>query len=54
MRGSRAWHTGLWEGQSSALYLNVLDGPRATRLDEAAIERSPFAVAFLDAFAPRR
>jgi CubicO group peptidase (beta-lactamase class C family) len=66
-----AWHTGLWEGQYSALYLKVLDGSRAerltlillansdalqwpTRLDEAAIERSPFAVAFLDAFAVRR
>jgi len=65
-----AWHTGLWDGQYSALYLKVLDGPRAerltlillansdalkwtTRLDEAAIERSPFAVAFLDAFAVR-
>jgi CubicO group peptidase (beta-lactamase class C family) len=70
-RGRRiAWHTGLWEGQYSALYLKVLDGTRAervtlillansdglqwpTRLDEAAIERSPFAVAFLDAFAIR-
>jgi len=66
-----AWHTGLWEGQYSALYLKVLGDTRAehttlillansdglrwpTRLDEAAIERSPFAVAFLDAFAPRR
>jgi hypothetical protein len=65
------WHTGLWEGQYSALYLKVLGDTRAerftlillansdglrwpTRLDEAAIERSPFAVAFLDAFAPRR
>jgi CubicO group peptidase (beta-lactamase class C family) len=66
-----AWHTGLWDGQYSALYLKVLGDIRAehatlillansdalqwpTRLDEAAIERSPFAVAFLDAFAPRR
>lgn len=72
-RGGRrlAWHTGLWEGQYSALYLKVLDGTRAERttlillansdglswpmrLDEATIERSPFAAAFLDAFAPRR
>jgi len=71
-RGRRvAWHTGLWEGQYSALYLKVLGDTRAerytlillansdglrwpTRLDEAAIERSPFAVAFLDAFAPHR
>ncbi|MEO8334815.1 MAG: serine hydrolase domain-containing protein [bacterium] len=66
-----AWHTGLWEGQYSALYLKVIDGPRAervtlillansdglqwpTRLDEAAIGRSSFAAAFLDAFVPRR
>jgi CubicO group peptidase (beta-lactamase class C family) len=62
-----AWHTGLWEGKYSALYLKVLsevpserftlvllansDGLRwETRFDEAAIERSPFAVAFLRAF----
>lgn len=62
-----AWHTGLWEGKYSALYLKVLsevpaerftlvllansDGLRwESRLDEAAIERSPFAVAFLRAF----
>jgi CubicO group peptidase (beta-lactamase class C family) len=62
-----AWHTGLWEGQYSALYLKVLgssaaerltlillansDGLRwPARLDEAAIERSPFATAFLAAF----
>lgn len=61
------WHTGLWDGQYSALYLKVLsDVPSErytlvllanseslrwqTRLDEAAIERSPFARAFLDAF----
>jgi CubicO group peptidase (beta-lactamase class C family) len=65
-RGHRvAWHTGLWEGRYSALYLTVLDEPRSTlillanseglrwpsELDEAAIERSPFAVAFLEAFA---
>jgi CubicO group peptidase (beta-lactamase class C family) len=65
-----AWHTGLWEGQYSALYLKVLndnpgerltlillansDGLRwETRLDEAAIERSPFATAFLAAFPGR-
>jgi CubicO group peptidase (beta-lactamase class C family) len=64
-----AWHTGLWEGQYSALYLKVLgdtpaerltlillansEGLRwASRLDEAAIERSPFATAFLAAFPP--
>jgi CubicO group peptidase (beta-lactamase class C family) len=62
-----AWHTGLWEGRYSALYLKVLgDAPdeRLTlvllansdglqwdsRLDEAAIERSPFAAAFLATF----
>lgn len=62
------WHTGLWDGQYSALYLKVLsDQPRErytlillansealrwpTRLDEAAVERSPFARAFLDGFA---
>jgi hypothetical protein len=62
-----AWHTGLWEGRYSALYLKVLadatrdqltlillansDGLQwPTRFDEAAIERSPFATAFLTAF----
>ena len=61
-----AWHTGLWEGQYSALYLKVLDvAPEKrltlillansdglawpSRLDEAAIERSPFATAFFAA-----
>lgn len=57
------WHTGLWEGAYSALYLKApgrrlslillanSDGLRwETRLDEAAIERSPFATAFLAAF----
>lgn len=57
------WHTGLWEGAYSALYLKAparhltlillanSDGLRwETRLDEAAIERSPFARAFLEAF----
>ncbi|MFL5542356.1 MAG: serine hydrolase domain-containing protein, partial [Longimicrobiaceae bacterium] len=65
-----AWHTGLWEGRYSALYLKVLgDAPGErltlillansdglqweTRFDEAAIERSPFATAFLAAFPPR-
>jgi CubicO group peptidase (beta-lactamase class C family) len=60
-----AWHTGLWEGRYSALYLKVLGDTPAerltlvllansdglqweTRFDEAAIERSPFATAFLD------
>ncbi len=58
-----AWHTGLWEGRYSALYLKVLSENPAERytlillanseglqwpsgLDEAAIERSPFARAF--------
>jgi CubicO group peptidase (beta-lactamase class C family) len=62
-----AWHTGLWEGRYSALYLKVLGDTPAerltlillansdalqweTRFDEAAIERSPFATAFLTAF----
>jgi CubicO group peptidase (beta-lactamase class C family) len=55
------WHTGLWEGAYSALYLKAperratlillanSDGLRwESRLDEAALERSPFARAFLD------
>lgn len=65
-----AWHTGLWEGRYSALYLKVLsevpaerltlillansDGLRwRARLDEAAVERSPFARGFLAIFASR-
>lgn len=65
-----AWHTGLWEGRYSALYLKVLGEKPAerftlillanseslqwpTRLDEAAIERSPYAMAFLYAFPAR-
>jgi CubicO group peptidase (beta-lactamase class C family) len=65
-----AWHTGLWEGQYSALYLKVLSDNAAerltlillansdglqwpTRLDEAVISRSPFAMEFLSAFRPR-
>jgi CubicO group peptidase (beta-lactamase class C family) len=57
------WHTGLWEGAYSALYLKApsrgltlillanSDGLRwESRLDEAAVERSPFAQAFLAAF----
>lgn len=53
------WHTGLWEGAYSALYLKVpeqaatllllanSDGLQwETQLNEAAIERSPFAQAF--------
>ncbi|MGI8498485.1 MAG: serine hydrolase domain-containing protein [Gemmatimonadaceae bacterium] len=61
------WHTGLWEGRYSALYLKVLSDRAAerltlillansdglqwkTRFDEAAVERSPFAAAFLMAF----
>ena len=55
------WHTGLWEGAYSALYLKVparrytlillanSDGLRwESRLNEAVLERSPFARAFLD------
>jgi CubicO group peptidase (beta-lactamase class C family) len=55
-----AWHTGLWDGAYSALYLKVPDQEATllllansdglkweTQLDEAAIERSPFARAFL-------
>ncbi|MES3035783.1 MAG: serine hydrolase domain-containing protein [Gemmatimonadota bacterium] len=67
LQGRRvAWHTGLWEGQYSALYLKVLGETPAerwtlillansdalqwpTRFDEAAIERSAFATAFLTA-----
>ncbi len=57
------WHTGLWDGCYSALYLKVpaegltlilLANSEAlkwpARLDEAAIERSDFAKAFLTAF----
>ena len=59
------WHTGLWEGAYSALYLKApqrnltvillansdgLQWPQ--RLDEAAIERSVFANAVLDAYKP--
>ena len=68
---SLAWHTGLWEGRYSALYLKVLSESRdeqltlillansdglqwSTRFDEAAIERSAFATAFLEAFPARR
>jgi CubicO group peptidase (beta-lactamase class C family) len=60
------WHTGLWEGQYSALYFKVL-GERPddrwtlillansdalqwpTRFDEAAVQRSPYAAAFMQA-----
>lgn len=57
------WHTGLWDGRYSALYVKVpergmtmvllansegLQWP--SRLDEAAIERSPYARAFFAAF----
>lgn len=65
-----AWHTGLWEGQYSALYLKTIaanqrdqftfvllansDGLQwETRLDEAAIERSPFASLLMNAFVAR-
>ena len=56
------WHTGLWEGAYSALYLKVpsrgvslilmanSDGLQfPTPLDEARIEASPFAMALIDA-----
>lgn len=57
------WHSGLWEGKYSALYLKAparnltlillanSDGLRWDNgLDEAAVERSPFAAAFLDTY----
>jgi CubicO group peptidase (beta-lactamase class C family) len=57
------WHTGLWEGAYSALYLKVPDRHLTlillansdglqweSRLDEAAAERSPFAQALLTTF----
>lgn len=63
VRGERlVWHTGLWEGAYSALYVKIpahrvalvllansdaLQYP--TPLDEARIEASPFAMALLDA-----
>ncbi|MFN8573120.1 MAG: serine hydrolase domain-containing protein [Gemmatimonadaceae bacterium] len=65
LQGRRVvWHTGLWEGRYSALYLKVLGDTPSERLTlillansdgiqwpselgEAAIERSPFARAFL-------
>lgn len=59
------WHTGLWEGAYSALYLKAPDRNLTIillansdglmwpqRLDEAAIERSVFANAVLDAYKP--
>jgi CubicO group peptidase (beta-lactamase class C family) len=66
-----AWHTGLWEGKYSALYLKVLgDTPTErftlillansdglqweSRFDEAAIERSAYATAFLSAIMSER
>ncbi len=63
VRGERlVWHTGLWEGAYSALYLKVpargvslillanSDGLQfPTPLDGATIETSPFAMALLDA-----
>jgi CubicO group peptidase (beta-lactamase class C family) len=66
VRGERlVWHTGLWEGAYSALYLKVpargvtlillanSDGLRfPTPLDGATIETSPFAMALLDALRP--
>lgn len=57
------WHTGLWEGKYSALYLKLpqrkltlillanSDGLRwENRLDEGGAVRSPFVRAFLDSF----
>ncbi|HYW08933.1 MAG TPA: serine hydrolase domain-containing protein [Longimicrobium sp.] len=63
--GRRAvWHTGVWDGAYSALYLKLpderltlillanSDGLRwESRLDEAAVERSPFAALFVRHFA---
>lgn len=59
------WHSGLWEGAYSALYLKIPDRDLTLillansdalrwdqRLDEAAVERSPFVAAFL-AYFPR-
>lgn len=65
--GRRAvWHTGLWDGAYSALYLKLPDerltlillanseGLRWNNaLSEATVERSPFAAAFLRRFARR-
>lgn len=61
------WHTGLWEGAYSALYLRApargmtlillanSDGLNwDNALDEAAVRRSPFAAAFLEAFPRER
>lgn len=67
-RGERVvWHTGLWEERYSALYAKIparsltlillanSDGLKwESRLDEAVLERSPFATAFLEAFAAPR
>jgi CubicO group peptidase (beta-lactamase class C family) len=66
VRGERlAWHTGLWEGAYSALYLKAPARGATlilfansdalqyeTPLDEARIEASPFAMAFLEALRP--
>jgi CubicO group peptidase (beta-lactamase class C family) len=63
LRGEElVWHTGLWEGAYSALYVRIpkrgvslillanSDGLQfPTPLDAATIEASPFAMAFLDA-----
>lgn len=65
-----AWHTGLWEGRYSALYLKLLDDSPEdrltlillansdalqwpTRFDEAVVDRSPYARAFVNAFPVR-
>lgn len=67
VRGERlVWHTGLWEGAYSALYLKIPargvslillangDGLQfQTPLDAATIETSPFAMALLDALSSR-
>ncbi len=61
------WHSGLWEGAGSALYLKLPDEGRTlillansdgiwwhNALDRAEVEKSPFARAFLEAWpAPR-
>lgn len=69
--GRVAWHTGLWEGQYSALYLKTLPENRRdqftfillansdalqweTQLDEAVVERSPFAQLLMKTFVGAR
>jgi CubicO group peptidase (beta-lactamase class C family) len=65
-RGHRlVWHSGLWEGKYSALYLKIPDRHLTmillansdglwwnNPLDKAEVERAPFAAAFLARFLP--